>query len=471
MKNKFLEIINSSTSFDDACNNISNYLKIIFNSNYDKKELLDCLIILIKYTNSENAFYLNNKEFINQDGFFDRLLNNLDSFCNPALIIKIILKLEKEMNDEKFLIIFEEENIKKIEKNCGMAFYYYFLTGCNKEKRELYFLKFIEKNVNLRNLYFNMTSDLFYKNIEKICMSNNNLYYLKSKMIFEDGKKSKEYLEEYINSNPLKSIKSIIYGDNDLLRIDKKDINDIAELIKLIIDDIIKNEENDNKKIKYSDINILPNGAYSVVLQIGNKILKIGKERRTKTFKDNPYIVRPLLRKEYKNIFIEVMEKVDTIKLISNEELYDIYKSIRNYKMIFLDINERNIGRLIKDNIIHWNSFLPITSSTLNLKENKDNKVLKKGEWVIFDNDYFFDETNIEELIDNNKYFNSLTIMKALEFEKRFLKELEELLNVIKNMDYENAKKIIIEKGFKVDYVIEKLNNPNLLSELKIKNL
>ena len=52
-------------------------------------------------------------------------------------------------------------------------------------------------------------------------------------------------------------------------------------------------------------------------------------------------------------IFFEVIEKVDTnINDITKEEIYKLYKNIREIGLIWTDVKIDNVGRLIKDNKI-----------------------------------------------------------------------------------------------------------------------
>ncbi len=110
-------------------------------------------------------------------------------------------------------------------------------------------------------------------------------------------------------------------------------------------------------------MNYIKSGHYSTVFSIGNKVIKLGRYRVTKQFPNNPYIVTPLLRKSILmdniNFFIEVVEKVDTTnKDVTYEDLYNLYKHIRDLGLIWTDVAKRNVGRLLKDNIIHWKSNL-----------------------------------------------------------------------------------------------------------------
>ena len=191
----------------------------------------------------------------------------------------------------------------------------------------------------------------------------------------------------------------------------------LKEIIKLIILDVIKNEN-----VRFSDITY-NGGGFSRILLIGDKVIKLG-DRVTKSFPNNPYIVAPLLRQEFainnEKCFAEVTERVDTSIKPSKEELYQLYKKIRNLGLKWTDIKETNVGRLKKKNIIHWQENLNPTEETLGLGAKRGKVILEKGELVILDADFIYDENDLNINYTNNKPLYD-------EFEKRYQAEKKEL--------------------------------------------
>ena len=59
-------------------------------------------------------------------------------------------------------------------------------------------------------------------------------------------------------------------------------------------------------------------------------------------------------KNEENKIFLEVTERVDTKTEVTTEELYQLYKKIRALGLVWTDVAKRNVGRLKKDNIVHW---------------------------------------------------------------------------------------------------------------------
>ena len=203
---------------------------------------------------------------------------------------------------------------------------------------------------------------------------------------------------------------------HDLSYIYENNFNCILEIIYLIIEDVCRNE-----KVNIASVTRIGSGAYSNVLLVGNKVIKIGLKRATKSFPNNPYINAILLRKEFpitdnESFFVEVNERVDNECDINNEELYQLYRKLREIHLIWLDVEKRNVGRLLKGNKIYWREKLPITDEILGLEPYRGNEVLKMGDIVVLDNDLIYDE--------NSPYIyrQSSTFLQK-EFEKRYQKE------------------------------------------------
>ena len=190
----------------------------------------------------------------------------------------------------------------------------------------------------------------------------------------------------------------------------------LENVIRLLILDIMRNE-----KVNFSDITF-SEGGYSNVFFIGDKVVKIGN-RETKRFPNNPYIVAPLLRKELKSngrsCFIEVTERVDTSTPANKEELYQLYKKLRDLGLIWTDIKNENVGRLRKENVIHWNENLNPSLEVLTFSSERGNSTLKAGDLVILDADFIFDEKAHHIDYANRRDINN-------EFEKRYEQEKKE---------------------------------------------
>lgn len=117
-------------------------------------------------------------------------------------------------------------------------------------------------------------------------------------------------------------------------------------------------------------------------------------------------------------IFFEVIEKVDTnINDITKEEIYKLYKNIREIGLIWTDVKIDNVGRLIKDNKIYWYENITPSDETLEFTKTIGNHQLKKGELIVLDGDYIYNE--------NDHNINSKMSNLQTEFEKTYQKELK----------------------------------------------
>lgn len=214
--------------------------------------------------------------------------------------------------------------------------------------------------------------------------------------------------EDYLDSTVNIILKDIYSNyNNDNFKVGK-------DTIKILIKEICRNE-----KKSYGDIEYIGRGTFSYVIGIGDKVLKIGKKRNAPSFPNNPYIIAPLLRESItidkdNNLFLEVTEKVDTKCEISDEELYVLYKNLRQLSLVWTDMAKRNIGRLTKDNYIHWNTAINPNDSSLELGERRGNTVLKKGQLVILDADHLYDERSPKAKKE----------LAVSEYEKRYQNEI-----------------------------------------------
>lgn len=293
-----------------------------------------------------------------------------------------------------------------------------------KDKDEI-LIHIIDKYIIYKDIGFDLVESLLrekiytnkvYENINSIIENNPNDLFklLKINELPEEIKTkikktiahSEDYLEETVQTI-LKDIYQLSYT--------KERLKVGSDTIKILIKEICQNENKD-----YGDIQYLGAGTFSHVLGIGNKVLKIGSIRATKTFPNNPFIITPLMREtididNHSSIFLEVTEKVETDIEITDEELYNLYKNLRETGLVWTDMAWRNVGRLTKDNIVHWNTKLEPTNESLELQEKRGDIVLKKGSLVILDADHIYDEKTEEaqKKLSSSKY------------EKRYQKELE----------------------------------------------
>lgn len=187
----------------------------------------------------------------------------------------------------------------------------------------------------------------------------------------------------------------------------------IKEIFFMIVKEIAQNEN-----VEFNDLKFIDYGYLSDIYQLGNKIIKVGDKRFTPRFPNNPYIVKPLLRREFPiddkhSITIEICEKIKT-NCCTEEDIYYIYKSLRDLRLVWTDPALGNIGKLIKDNCIHWHKNLKPSDEALMLDNYRGNIQLKAGDIALCDADCIYDENDF-----------SINFGKAHALEKRYQSELK----------------------------------------------
>ena len=359
---------------------------------YDGDELIDAII------NNYNKLKENNIDTY-------PIINRITKYPNDKLI-SYIDKLIPVLDDFTLHDILNK--IKDNEEVMNYVIDKYLINSTISIKLTSFLLK--------NNLYI----DKVYQNFDNIISNNiKDLYELKkqgtlneeaSTKISKIVQNNKEYLD-----NTIEDILKEIYGE----KFNNKDFKVGIDTIKIIIKELCQNE---NKT--YGNIEYLGKGTFSYVLAVGDKVLKIGIKRYTDSFPNNPYIITPLLRESIKineenKIFLEVTERVDTKTEVTTEELYQLYKKIRDLGLVWTDVAKRNVGRLKKDNIVHWNTPLSPTDEALELKKYINAPQLKKGDLIILDADHIyegykynltnkeFEDRYQEELKEKNKYYET----------------------------------------------------------------
>lgn len=359
---------------------------------YDGDELIDAII------NNYNKLKENNIDTY-------PIINRITKYPNDKLI-SYIDKLIPVIDDFTLRNILDK--IKDNEEVMNYIIEKYLINSTISIKLTSFLLK--------NNLYI----DKVYQNFDNIISNNiKDLYELKKQGTLNKETSTKiskivQNNEEYLN-NTIEDILKEIYGE----KFNNKDFKVGIDTIKIIIKELCQNE---NKT--YGDIEYLGKGTFSYVLAVGDKVLKIGIKRYTDSFPNNPYIITPLLRESIKinkenKIFLEVTERVDTKTEVTTEELYQLYKKIRDLGLVWTDVAKRNVGRLKKDNIVHWNTPLYPTDEALELKKYINASQLKKGELIILDADHIyegykynltnkeFEDRYQEELKEKNKYYET----------------------------------------------------------------
>ena len=223
-----------------------------------------------------------------------------------------------------------------------------------------------------------------------------------------------------------------------LLNSDKKIDKTAVHTVGKIIEELLEHE---GKEIK--DIEFAGSGVFSYGIKIGDYILKLGKERHTKTIPNHRRVIKPLIRqdnneegrKDIADVTIEIQNfgDVNWYKDLSQEEieeeLYQIYKELREEGIKWTDIKPENVVKLLKPNKENFMVEVLDKDGNIVKQEMKSNNyaigftgdepedILEQGELVICDTDYIYLEDEPEiTVITQGLYYD---------FEERYISEMK----------------------------------------------
>lgn len=401
-------------SFDSLSKFILKKCRLVKLRNKNTRIIADHFDEILPYIVNDNMNILlfNINSLIEQPNFKEKFIEGLKRYPYPDKIDQIFYIIWIRLKD-KFDNFIDSSILKTVSTmNVSSYFYGDMLDRLNEENQKIFLNILVENKCNIPYSGIMYSKQVIYDNLLLFTENSQNLYSLMK--FVKDNPSAYSKVKDYIDNNPEKAVNSIFYEINKRVKIED---TTLKEVVKLIILDVLKNEN-----VKLSDITYNGGGLSSVLL-IGNKVIKIG-DRATKSFPNNPYIISPLLRKKLEFngafCFVEVTERVDTSKKASKEELYQLFKKLRNLNLVWTDIKEDNVGRLKKENIIHWRQNLNPTDGVLGLDVKRGETILKEGDLVILDADFIYDEND-----PNINYINNKDIYD--EFEKRYQKEIKEL--------------------------------------------
>lgn len=413
----------SASYYNDVFDNLSDFISKKLNNpllkNKNAKIIVNHFDEILPYivSNNMNILLLNIDLLIEQPNFKEKFIEGLKNYPYTDEIGELFYNIWGCLNSKNKFDNFIDSNILKTlsTMNLKSSFYSSMLNRLNEENQKIFLNILAENKCDISYSmveYKGNNKQIIYDNLPLFMENTENLYSLMN--FVKDNSSALSKVKDYIDNNQEKAINSIFCETSNLVKMKDKTLK---EVVKLIILDVLKNENAKLSDITYNG------GGFSRVLLIGNKVIKIGN-RDTKSFPNNPYIISPLLRKKLEfngeSCFVEVTERVDTSKKASKEELYQLFKNLRNLNLIWTDIKESNVGRLKKENIIHWRQNLNPTDEVLGLDVKRGETVLKEGNLVILDADFIYDENDPDINYTNNKYIYD-------EFEKRYQREIKEL--------------------------------------------
>lgn len=429
IKSILFENLSKFNYYDMDTEMITEMLSTIFTNSKTNTKLLKA------YYDEVSYFVVNN---LNRN---PRFINMYVDLPNYIEIINIIIKEYKLIRFDDNRLSYIRTILKKLIKDNNVDM----INKVIELYRNIDYKNTIEYNIETKKIYHDFYNQPFFNEIMSSILSNPCLVSTMSKDILElndiqlfsnyydliidsnvDLFEIKYFLEQYghydiidqinnyIIDNPKTTIKKLLidtlsfYGNNNPSKIDVD--NDLLFIVNGLFEEISKNEQ-----VNIEDITFLGNGSTSKVYAIGDKVFKLGTNRYSNVNKFNPYIVQPLLLKKIQSnnieLVLEVSQRALPDILINDDDLYDLYKKMRDLGLVWMDIRADNVGRLLRDNKLYWNEDLNVN--------NQDNSILKTGELVVIDNDFIFNEDDYENIENIDIEFST----RYREFEERYLME------------------------------------------------
>lgn len=309
---------------------------------------------------------------------------------------------------------------------------------------EIFNFEYILGGIDNKLVYINFLNEKQVIESIKLPNSNTPIYYNSyiNSDIYDKGEIKLEYLydikkkmfgSENINFD-LIDYKVEKYLDNwnffeyDDLFFSKKQKEEFELFFCLLVNELALYAKKNKMDSKLRQICF---GSTSIVYEIGNKIIKIGKPRRNKMIPYFEYLLQPIINRDFMfdgfPIHIEVTEKVfalenkDGCVIHSEDERFNSIVNVLGKIMYSVglssdDLHVGNVGILLDDNRIHYDSidFDVGDENVTSILYNNNLRILNKGRFVIIDLDSL-------EIKDINKYCKYL---KSIGYDYSKIKEL-----------------------------------------------
>lgn len=258
----------------------------------------------------------------------------------------------------------------------------------------------------------------------------------------KEGKDIQESLNTILNNKKEILAEEILREYADLIGLKNEDqIIGCSKTLLAIFTDLMESE---NKPL--SELEYIGEGSYSVVLGLGNKVIKVGYERQNYNMPNHRRILQPIMRSNYtiNGKVVACFEVTTRARMLTDDEmnhncgiLYKIYKELRDDGIVWTDIDWENIGVLLEDNVTTLNGKqFEVDDSSVGFVSKKGGDSLKKGEVAIIDTDYIYraDDSNKEWVAGAERFEQKYQKEKMEEQDrKRKAKKAEKKLNIRKN--------------------------------------
>lgn len=344
-----------------------------------------------------------------------RMQQLLDIYTRIKLRIGSEIQVNYYKYDKKF-----KSNITLLDI-CGFLY----LFGINEDGKYENII-FFEKDTMIESImvegsnipiYYNsyVSKDIFDNYViedEAIVKFNNMMLEVEYNYdaFYETYYKREQLIEKYISKN-------INFKYEDLFFSDKQK-EEFETFFKIIVDELSSYAR---KKGLDDRIKFISYGKTSLIYEIGDKIIKIGKPRRCNYIPYCEYLLQPIVNRTFSfdgyPIHIEITQKVKTLEnttknrmycenKIYEEKLDELREKLLSIGLYCKDLHFCNIGILLSDNKISYDEIdYDVSNEQVSSIENNNNlKILSKGEFVIID----LDDIYIQDIIKYSEYLKSI---------------------------------------------------------------
>lgn len=257
------------------------------------------------------------------------------------------------------------------------------------------------------NPYFNSNPSLNYEQLEKATQDT----FKNIKLALE---KREKIIEKYLSAS-----ENVKYED---LFFSQKQKEEFELFFHILIKELSEYAQKNGFNPELKEISI---GTTSIIYEIGDKIIKVGKPRRYSTIPYCEYLLQPIINRDLTfddyPIHLEITQKVlvldnkDGFASQSEDERFNEVVSVLNKGLYSIglssdDLHPGNVGILLQDNKIHFEgiTFDTANEEVTSIDNNNNLRILPKGRFVIID----LDALEIEDEEKYNNYLRSIGFNK-----------------------------------------------------------
>ena len=312
---------------------------------------------------------------------------------------------------------------RKCKKNiilsnlCGFLY----LNGTSVKSGEMVQIEFFGKDTMIESImvegsnipvYYNSFSDKNY-------ITNRKLLFEMNKIMFDLEYDDIDFYKTYYDREQLIKkylSKNCNFKYEDLFFSDKQK-EEFEAFFKIIVDELSSYAR---KKELDDEIKFISYGKTSLIYEIGDKIIKVGKPRRCNYIPYCEYLLQPIINRNFSfdgyPIHIEITQKVKVLKNVKNtayskNKLYteivnQLERNLLSIGLCCKDLHPGNVGILIKDNKINYDEigFDVVDDRVSSIESNNNSRILDKGNFVIIDLDSIY----IQDIIRYSEYLKSI---------------------------------------------------------------